>query len=220
MTIPSITVLMPVYNAARYLPQALESIISQTYRDFELLVINDGSTDDSERILASCDDARLRVVKTSNRGVSASLRLGMRLANGHYVARMDADDVALPNRLEVQKNLLDSNPEITVAHSLVDRIDAEGRIVEPRYGELRNDVETKWTLLWQNAVFHPTVMLRADDLKRSRINYRKETRIAQDFELWNRVAMVGSFYMINDVLLQYRLHDEKVSRPENAARQL
>lgn len=219
MSSPSITVLMPVYNAARFLPEAIDSILSQSFRDFEFLIINDGSTDDSRSILEACSDPRLRIVNTPNRGVSSSLRLGMRLARAPYIARMDADDVAMPDRLSVQKAVLDAHPEVVVTHSRVDRIDDAGRVVETEYGDLRNDVETKWALLWHNAIFHPTVMLRANVLRQARLNYKRETVIAQDYELWSRVAMVGKFYMIADVLLRYRLHDDKISRPGNAAHQ-
>ena len=219
MNRPAVTVLMPVYNAARYLPEALESILSQSFQDFELLVINDGSTDESREIMEACNDSRLRIVDTPNRGATASLRLGLRLARAPYVARMDADDVALPHRLAVQKAVMDAHPEVVVCHSRVDRIDDTGRVVESKYGDLRNDTETKWALLWHNAIFHPTVMLRVRVLRKNRLNYRRGTVIAQDYELWSRVAMVGKFYMIAEVLLQYRLHDDKISRPESAAGQ-
>ena len=220
MSQPAITVLMPVYNAARFLREALESILAQSFRDFELLIINDGSTDDSKDILSAYNDSRVRIVETPNRGVTASLRLGLRLARGSYVARMDADDVALPHRLEVQKAILDAFPQVVVTHSRVDRIDENGQLVEPEYGILRNNIETKWALLWHNVIFHPTVMLRVDALRRARINYRRETMIAQDFDLWSQLSMIGDFHMHNAVLLRYRLHGDKVSRPENAHRQL
>jgi len=220
MNSPEITVLMPVYNAGRYLSDSLDSILAQSFRDFELLVIDDGSTDGSVEILANCRDPRLRVVRTPNRGVSSSLRLGVRLARAPYIARMDADDIACPDRLALQKQVLDRQGKVVVVHGRVDRIDDRGCVIQKGLGIMRDDIETKWALIWHNVLVHPTVMFRADALRANRLNYSRSKPVAQDFDLWGRIAGIGEFHMLPEVLIQYRVHEDKVSRPENAGLQL
>ena len=110
---------MPVYNSERYVARAVKSILDQTFRDFEFLVINDGSTDRSIDIIREFNDPRIRVIDTENQGVAAALRLGMEMARGTYIARMDADDESLPNRLEIEKHCLDAHPEVAVVHGSV-----------------------------------------------------------------------------------------------------
>jgi glycosyltransferase involved in cell wall biosynthesis len=207
-----ITVLMPVYNAERHLACAVDSVLAQTFSDFELLVINDGSTDGSREILAGYRDPRLRIVDTENQGVAAALRLGVELAGGEYLARMDADDESLPHRLAVQKGLLDRHPEAVLAHSWVDYIDADGRLKRTRLGNGRSSAVTKWLLLWQNVPFHPTVMLRSAALRTNGLNYRLEMNRAEDFDLWNRLAWFGEFLFIPQSLVRYRVHEASVTR--------
>jgi len=126
MSHPAVTVLMPVYNGERYVARAVKSILDQTFRDFEFLIINDGSTDGSIDIIRDFSDPRIRVIDTENQGVAAALKLGIEKARGKYIARMDVDDESLINRLEREKYCLDEHPDITVVHGSVEYIDAEG----------------------------------------------------------------------------------------------
>jgi glycosyltransferase involved in cell wall biosynthesis len=211
MSHPAVTVLMPVYNSERYVARAVKSILDQTFRDFEFLVINDGSTDGSIDIIREFDDPRIRVIGTENQGVAAALHLGMEEAKGAYIARMDADDESLPNRLEIEKRCLDEHPEIAVVHGSVEYIDAEGVSIFLERDEGHSNIITKWLLNWKNVPIHSTVMMRASILKEHGLNYRIEMNRAEDFDLWNRIARVGDFMYLPDVLIRYRIHSENVS---------
>ena len=211
MTHSAITVLMPVYNSERYVARAVKSILDQTFRDFEFLVINDGSTDRSIDIIREFNDPRIRVIDTENQGVAAALRLGMEMARGTYIARMDADDESLPNRLEIEKHCLDAHPEVAVVHGSVQYMDSEGSRILLDWNEDHSNVSTKWLLNFRNVITHSTVMLRADVLEEHSLNYRIEMNRAEDLDLWNRVAHFGDFMYLHDVLIRYRVHSENVS---------
>ena len=215
-----VTVLMPVYNAAAYLPEAMESILEQTFREFELLIVDDGSVDESAKIVRSYGDPRVRLVSTENRGVAEALRLGVELAAGAYIARMDADDAALPERLSRQVEVLERHPDVAVVHSKVDYVDEYGRVIRAGMGDPTSDLQTRWDLVWHNVPFHSTTMMRASILRRNGLNYRTEMDLAEDFDLWNRIAMVGAFYFIPEVLLRYRIHGGAVTRGEKSRHQL
>lgn len=211
MSHPAITVLMPVYNSERYVAMAVKSILDQTFRDFEFLIVNDGSTDNSMDITREFDDPRIRVIDTENRGVAAALRLGVEKATGDYIARMDADDESLPNRLEIEKRCLDENPGIAVVHGSVEYIDSKRQPVFLDRDEGHSNIITKWLLNWKNVPIHSTVMMRASILKEHALNYRIEMNRAEDFDLWNRIARVGDFMYLPDILIRYRIHSENVS---------
>ena len=118
MSSSSVTVLMPVYNGAAFLPESIDSILSQTYKDFEFLIINDGSTDDSEKIILSYDDPRIKYLKNDvNLGVIGTLNRGLEIIKTKYIIRMDADDLALPYRIQVQVDYMDKHPDIVLSGS-------------------------------------------------------------------------------------------------------
>ena len=211
MSHPPVTVLMPVYNGERYVARAVKSILDQTFRDFEFLIINDGSTDGGIDIIREFGDPRIRVIDTENQGVAAALRLGMEMARGAYIARMDADDESLPDRLEIEKNYLDAHPEVAIVHGSVEYMDSEGSRILLDWNEGRSNVSTKWLLNFKNVITHSTVMLRADVLKEHGLNYLIEMNRAEDLDLWNRVALFGDFMHLPDVLIKYRVHSENVS---------
>jgi glycosyltransferase involved in cell wall biosynthesis len=214
-----ITVLMPVYNAQTYLSRSVESILTQSFTDFEFLIIDDGSTDDSTKILHSYRDNRIRIIQQENKGVAASLRLGVDSARGEYIARMDADDESLPDRLAVQKKALDENPRGVLTYGLHDLIDQQGNLLRSNQGAGYSDSIAKWLLLWMNIITHPTVMMRTRALRTRRINYRNETNGAEDFDLWNRLSCTGTFHFTHKVLLRYRLNPGSVNRADREDRQ-
>ncbi len=126
---PKVTVLLPVYNGARFLRQAIDSVLSQTWKDFELLVVNDGSTDGTAAILESYSDPRIRILSNvQNIGLTLSLNKGLQSARGEYIARIDADDIALPIRLEKQVSYLDQHPEVGLVATGVKVIDERGHV--------------------------------------------------------------------------------------------
>lgn len=207
-----ITILMPVYNVERYLRGALDSIFRQTWQDFELLIVNDGSTDGTRAILAEARDPRIRVIDRPHGGLAAALRCGVEQARGRYLARMDGDDEALPHRLAVQKAWLDRSPGAVLVHALAQAMDPSGHPLPRVLGDPRPSAATKWLLLWQNPIVHPTVMLRLGTLRAHDLNYRLELFRADEFDLWNRLAPHGDFEAIPEVLHRYRVHPESMTR--------
>lgn len=198
-----LTVLLPVFNGAQYIAEAVESILRQTYTNFELLVINDGSTDDTLAILEgfAARDARVRVVSRENRGLIATLNQGLALSNTDLIVRMDADDVALPNRLERQAIFMAEHPEVAVCGTaMVFYETSEERHLPEGHDEL------KALSLFNTPVFHPTVIMR-----KSRVlavgGYSSNAPCAEDYDLWERMLHAGSkFANLGEALLRYRLH--------------
>lgn len=199
-------VLMATYNDERYIAAALDSILSQTYGNFELLVVNDGSSDGTAAILHeySSKDDRVRTVDCDkNTGLASALNLGLRHTVAELVARMDADDVALPDRLEKQVEYLEAHPEIDVLGTFSEDIDDLGN----RTGRIRRmplGAEKNAALVWTNPVIHPTIMFRRDRIMRLG-GYNGALRRRQDYDLWFRVVAAGmKIDNIPEVLLLYR----------------
>lgn len=200
---PKVTVLMPVYNAAPFMAEAMRSILSQTFRDFEFLIIDDGSTDDSVAIIEACKDSRIRLVGNGrNLGLVASLNRGLELARGEYIARMDADDISLPERLERQVRFMDAHPQVGVCGSWV-RFFPEEHARIWKLPEVFEDIRC-----WQFhtvGVAHPSVMLRREFFREHALQYDPQFRHIEDFELWGRAMRSMQFANIPQVLLEYRV---------------
>lgn len=208
--LPQVTVLMSVYNGAAYLREAIESILAQTLRDFEFLIVDDGSTDESAAIIEDYDDQRIRLVRNdTNRGLSASLNRGLELAQGNYVARMDADDVSLLGRLECQVRFMEKHPHVDICGSWIEVFDDEKRTI---WSAPVKDDEIKCGLLFSPSVYHPTVMFRKRLFDDAVLRYATDFSQAQDYELWSRLMDCCVFANIGSVLLCYRLHDQSVGR--------
>jgi hypothetical protein len=198
---------MSVYNGARYLSEAVDSILAQTWRDFELVVIDDASTDRSRALLEAYRDPRLRLVANEkNLGLTRSLNLGLRLSRGELIARHDADDVSHPSRFEKQIRWFDDHPEGVLLGTQARTIDAAGRPAG-RAGEPKplTTLGVRWALLFFNPFVHSSVMFRRETIL-SLGGYDEAYYYNQDFELWSRVA--GSFVCGNlaDALVDYRAH--------------
>jgi hypothetical protein len=208
---PRVSVLMAVRDGLPYLPEALASVLAQTWRDLELVVVDDGSTDGSREVLAACTDPRVRVIHAPSRGLAASLALLVSEARGELLARMDADDVCAPDRLARQVAAMDAHPHVGLVDSLVHRIDAAGRPLPPEDADAGPTLlARRFRLLWQNNVVHPTVMLRRSVLAASGLTYR-EAQVAEDFELWGRMLFDTSFLRLPDRLLRYRVNPSGIT---------
>jgi len=206
---PNISVLMPVYNGQKYLKQAIESILNQKFKDFEFLIIDDGSTDKSDDIIREYqkEDSRIVYIKNEkNFGIVHSLNRGIELAKGRYIARMDCDDVSLPNRLEMQSHFMDEHPEIGVCGTWFKFIPT-GDII--RYPINHDDIKLK--LLTGNALAHPTVIFRARMLKENNIKYDENAKHCEDYELWVRLSRITRLANMSEVLLDYRMHGSQIS---------
>jgi glycosyltransferase involved in cell wall biosynthesis len=205
---PLVTVLLPVYNAEAHLAEAIQSILSQTFRDFELLIINDGSTDRSAQVIASFKDERIRLVNNeSNHKLIATLNKGFDLARGKYIARMDADDISLPQRLQRQFDFMESHSEVGICGSWFRSFGTHSTVV--KYPEKDEDIRVM--MLYQIPFSHPTVMLRREVVEKHHIRFLPEFIHAEDYEAWVRLIPLTKFANLPEVLLQYRLHEQSVS---------
>ncbi|MHB8170330.1 MAG: glycosyltransferase family 2 protein [Thermincolia bacterium] len=205
---PKVTVLMPVYNGEKYLGQAIESILAQTFTDLELLIINDGSTDGSKEIIESYEDSRIRLVNNEgNLKLIATLNKGFELAQGEYIARMDCDDISLPDRLAKQVAFMEAHPQVGVCGTWAHKIDSSGKIV----GKLKRPAGNKLEkFLWcPSPIIHPTAIIRNTVFKTLR--YDQAYRDAEDYELWLRVSKVTKLYNLKEYLLLYRVHPASVT---------
>lgn len=205
---PVISVVLPVYNSDKYLREAVESILSQTFNNFELIVINDGSTDDSLGILKEFKklDERVRLVSRGNRGIPATLNEGISIARGEWIAIMNADDIALPNRLERQLQWLEQTGSDICGSWVKFFGTAERRILK----HPQTDAAIKMGLMFGSMFAQPSVMMRTDLVKK--LQYDKNWKVAEDYDLWER-AMRAGWKMTNvpEVLLLYRQHNEQIS---------
>lgn len=198
-----LTVLMPVYNAAPFLERAIKSILSQTHRDFEFLIIDNGSTDASPEIIRSFKDPRIRVVRLDkNVGPPPALNLGLRQIRTKYIARMDADDVALPNRLKAQIAFLEKHPEFVLIGSQYRTVNATGRVSAALpLPTTPNNI--RWKLMFSSPFVHSAVVMRTQIIK-TLDGYDEHFRYASDFDLWSRlvcnnykVANLSKTYVLN-----------------------
>lgn len=207
---PTISVVMPVHNAAPYIEESVHSILSLEPSDFEFIIVDDGSTDDSVARIEAIQDPRIRIIRQPNQGVAQALITGMAHARAAVIARHDADDVALPGRLSAPLGLLRARPEIGIVGAAATITDAEGR---PK-GALRHaqdDASLRYAALFDSPFVHPTVMFRREayDLAGG---YRNDPAVFEDHDLWRRMAKVTRLANINDVLLRYREIPASASR--------
>jgi glycosyltransferase involved in cell wall biosynthesis len=207
-TTPKITVLLPVYNCELYVQTAVESILHQTYADFELLIIDDASTDATVSIIKKLDDSRIQLIeKPVNSGYTRSLNHGLQLAKGQYIARMDGDDISFPERFAQQIAYLDAHPEVMVCGTTYKIVGNDKRITLPE-----NHEALKIGLLWGNCISHPSVMIRKKILDDHSIQYDTSKEPAEDYHLWVRLLSLGKLHNLQEVLLEYRLYGDQVSR--------
>ncbi len=210
MSRPKVSVVMAVHNGQEHLPAALDSLWQQSLADFELLVVDDGSTDDTARILADCTDSRLRVLThPAQQGLAASLNAGLQQAVGDYVARMDHDDVCLPRRLELQARFLDKHPDIDILGSWARTLGLEKEQV---WAYPTEDADIRSELIFNPVLVHSSVMLRRSRFGRDGWQYDQRLARAQDYDLWVRAAAELRFANLDEVLLLYRLHPNQVGQ--------
>lgn len=210
---PSVSVIMSVYNGERYLRAAIDSVLTQTFTDYELIVIDDASTDRSTAILAeyAARDARLVLLRNeTNLGLTKSLNIGLQAARGWYIARQDADDISLPSRFSRQVQYLDEHRETQLLGTQCIYIDAHGT----RIGETRHpisDITIRWCFLADNAIAHPSAMFRRALIEHTGLYYDTSLRYAQDYDLWVRMAEHGGVANLDEPLIQYRIHPASIS---------
>lgn len=203
----SISVIMPVFNAERYLKAAIDSVNNQTLQDFEFIIINDGSTDSSEEIILSYNLPNLRYVKNDqNSGFAYSLNKGIEIAKGNYLARMDADDICSSDRFITQWRFLEQNQKYGMCCSDVSTIDEKDKIIQANlFGNVTCPLE--WEMLWMNPVAHPSVMIRKSTLQDNNLSYDAMLFPAEDYGLWCNFILKAPIKRLSEVLLNYRILD-------------
>lgn len=211
MTTPTVSVVMSVFNGERFLSESVESILAQTFADFEFLIINDGSTDKTTEILSSYTklDSRVRVFAQQNRGRAESLNAGIELAAGRYIARIDADDVAMANRLQEQVDFLKRHPNVGLLGGACELINDSGQVLQQTRC-LLDDSAIQSELLVGNPIWHPAVVMRKEVVVASG-GYRKALLDADDYDLWLRMAERSQLANLPQIVLQYRIHSAQVS---------
>ncbi|HEX8981094.1 MAG TPA: glycosyltransferase [Parasulfuritortus sp.] len=207
-----ISVLMPVFNGEKYIAQAVESILDQTFTDFELILIDDGSRDGTLPILQSfaARDARIRLVSRENRGLVVSLNEMLQMAQGEFIARMDADDIALPDRFAWQVQFLREHPETVCLGGAFQLIDEADRLLATLSPPSSNDDIQQSILAGHGAICHPTAMMRRDALIKVG-GYDAAYYPAEDVNLWLRLGEVGELANLESPVLKYRLHGNSIS---------
>jgi glycosyltransferase involved in cell wall biosynthesis len=208
---PTVSVVMSVYNGERFLSEAVQSILGQSFSDFEFVIVDDGSTDKSSEILAQYmrRDDRIRVHRHTNKGRAVSLNIGIELSKGRYIARMDADDVALPNRLKEQVDFMELHPEVGLLSGSYERIDAKGQPLDT-VRLLPRDEEIKVAMLVSNAMCHPAAMFRRE-VAMACGGYRKVFLDADDYDLWLRMSERIQLANLEQPILRYRVHSKQAS---------
>jgi len=199
---------MPVHNGENYLKEAIDSILAQTFNDFEFLIIDDGSNDRSCHIIESYDDPRIvLVINKENRGTVHVLNQGITLAKGRYIVRMDADDISLPTRLERQVSFMDNHPDIGISGTGM-RLIKKGKLKNVRT-QPTNDQELKIQLLFSTCFFHPTVIMRTPLAKAH--PYPDNLIYTQDYNFWTRLVSATRFANLDEILLYFREHENQTS---------
>ncbi len=202
---PRISVVMPVWNGEKYVGEAIRSILRQTLQEFELIVVDDGSTDETGNIVQGFADERIRIISEGyNSGIPRARNKGASLAKAEYLANMDSDDFSLPDRLERQVRFLDANPSVGVVGTQMKIIDAESRPAG-EYAVPCSHAAIAWTLAYGRAMANPTVMMRSALIARTG-GYSTDFPYAEDTELWTRLIKITRFANLEDSLHLYRQH--------------
>jgi glycosyltransferase involved in cell wall biosynthesis len=199
---------MPAWNAEQFIAEAMDSVLTQTFKDFEFIIINDGSTDGTSKIIRSYNDPRIIFIDNEkNQGVAVALNQGMGMARGKYIARMDADDISYPERFMKQVEFMEKNPNVGVLGAdvqVLDGRDYKALVQKGRVGLLG--------MMRDNKICHPTVMLRKSTFDQHNLRYSSDFEAAEDYELWARAVRYTAIANLPDVLLKYRWHDNNTSK--------
>ncbi len=204
-----VTVLMPVYNGEAFLREAIDSILNQTFTDFEFIIINDGSTDRSEEIIKSYTEPRIKYYRNeSNLKLIATLNKGLWLAKGKYIVRMDADDISLPLRIEKQVEFMDAHPAVVACGSWAQSFGGENTLI--KYKAEHEDIMFK--MLYQCHFVHPTIIMRTKEVQAFTPKFDPDFAHAEDYDFFVRLGYRYQLANIQEVLVKYRIHTKSVSK--------
>lgn len=211
---PKTTFLLPAYNSELYIAETIQSVLNQSVKDFDFLIIDDCSPDSTFEVASRFKDKRIKLIKNpKNLGLVGTLNLGLDLIDSEYVARIDNDDICVPNRLEKQISYMDSNRDTGLCGSSIQYF--------PKHLDLNlpvTDSAIKFGLLFGNTIAHPSVMLRRSTIGQTR--YSEDYNNAEDYEMWTRLALKTKFYNIPDYLIKYRIHPNQMSSRKAAEQRI
>jgi len=211
---PLVSVVMSVYNGEKYLREAIESILNQTLVDFEFIIINDGSSDDTLKIIKSYSDPRIVLISRKNKGLVVSLNEGIQKSRGKYIARMDADDVSMAKRLERQVRFLELNPKAVLCGTSFIEIDEVGNRIQDIDVPTTNDLICQELTARCTFAHGSTLFLRSSAISAGL--YRAKDYPAEDYALWLRLSRLGEVGNLSNKLFQYRIVSQSISRTNNA----
>ena len=204
-----VSIVLPVYNGEKYLAESLDSVLAQTYQNWELVIINDGSTDGTENLILKYQDKRIKYLPNDgNKGIIFSLNRGLRESNGIYIARLDADDIALPHRLEKQVRFLSENLDYDMCGSYFQTIDSNGRLLK-NVTFPTNNRDAQSYLLLHNCFCHSAIMMRTSIAKE--LKYDEDYQVCEDYDLWYRISRKGKILNLPEFTTLYRVHENNMS---------
>lgn len=209
MSGPKVSIIMSVFNGQCHLKECIDSILSQTYRDFEFIIINDGSDDQTSEIVKEYNDSRIRAFNQENLGLTKSLNRAIGLSSGNYIARIDADEIAMPNRLAAQVEFLDSNPDIGLVGSFYLNTNSSGQLLHKIETPVL-DKDIREGLQKTNVIAHGSVMIRKEVFNNVGL-YNEDFKYVQDFELWGRICKSYKMHNLPEFLLKRKITDESLS---------
>jgi glycosyltransferase involved in cell wall biosynthesis len=203
-----ISVVLSIYNGEKFLKEAVDSILSQTFSAFEFIIINDGSTDSTDEIISQYTDSRIVYINNpTNRGLTNSLNIGLSRSRGKYIVRMDGDDIALPNRLQVQFDYMETHPETGICGSSTNLF-YENKTKKQRVDFAADDLKIRAFTFFQSPFCHPSVIIRKEVLDQHHLKYPENYYRAEDYGLWIELLKYTKGANILSVLLHYRKHEE------------
>lgn len=208
-----VTILMPVYNGEKYIAEAIDSVLAQTFTDFEFLIVNDGSTDSTEKIISSYNDPRIKLVNQVNGGVSCALNTGLSLAKGKFIARFDSDDICYPERLMEQVAFMKQNPDYVLIGSDADYVTEQGDFVFYYENTGHSDTEIRERIYEKNPIIHSTVLFVKDVIINAGA-YDKGAHTFEDHLLWVKVIKYGKVCNVKKPFIKVRLNSDSVTTDE------
>lgn len=220
MSIPAISVILPLYNAENFIEAAVESVLKQTFRDFELIIIDDGSTDGSAAVVERIKDERIHFYKQKNRGMAAALNAGLSHARAELIARQDADDISHPERLKKQIDFLNINPGIGLVGTQARIIDTKGNDTRRTHKHETKDIILKAQLYFDNPIVHSSVLFRRSVLEKAGKYDESKPGLLQDLDLWFRFSKVSGIANLPEALQDYRELGSGISQTSTGSAEL
>lgn len=210
---PEISVIMPVHNVEKYIFGAVQSILNQSFENFELIIIDDASTDNTYNIINQFQDKRIiKLRNQSNKGIAVTLNKCLQFAHGEFIIRMDGDDISKPERFEKQLYYMKSNPELIISGTHIELIDSDGKPFKMQRKRIGNEEIKIGLFFGHTSLAHPSIIMRKQLLDSHYLRYDSAFQYAEDLDLYCRSSQYASMDNLDESLIQYRIHDESVSR--------